>query len=427
MKNNPIQEILIVSRISLVAFLIFLVFGLNNLPAQSEIYDPPLLRLIHGISIFLFLISTYVSNQIRERIGEWMLIIFYSMSIHSYYLLFKNGLYFPYLLGMILVVMFVGASFAKKKYLLYYLAFVIFAGILVGETTENPKIDKYIYYLTLFSPAMISFLSINVRLSAVEKLQESEKNLREFQVSINAELEDAELTQKTLIAKTFPKDIHYSIISYYKAYQKVGGDLISTWEKRESNLDILFADVSGHGISAALVSGMAILAFQGAEKDGGTPAQILLNIHKTLNSLIPGKHLSAVCISLDRKSGEVKYSYAGHPPAIVIKNNGDVLNLPGKGNLLLTLFEPQIRDYTIKLEKGDRVFVYSDGFFEVFNKDRKFYGMDAFHEVVKSKKSLKGAEFIESIASYTLNFSGGEPSDDMTALEIEFLGEKSPQ
>jgi serine phosphatase RsbU (regulator of sigma subunit) len=203
--------------------------------------------------------------------------------------------------------------------------------------------------------------------------------------------------------------------------------LISTWDKRDGVLDILFADVSGHGISAALVSGMAILAFQGAEKDGGSPAQILLSIHKTLNSLIPGKHLSAFCLSLNQQSGEMKYSYAGHPPALVIKSSGELMNLPGKGNLLLTLFEPQIRDYSIQLSKGDRIFIYSDGFYEVFNKDRKFFGIEDFHEVVKKNITKKGSEFIETIASYTLNFSGGEPSDDMTALEIEYLGDEKPQ
>ncbi|WCL49132.1 PP2C family protein-serine/threonine phosphatase [Leptospira sp. GIMC2001] len=415
------EDLLKIARICLSVFFVFIGFGLLATKNDLGLYDPDWIRQLHSVFMFSVLAATYLSNWVRLKIQTIMNFLFYTMSIHSFLLLYWNGLYIGYLIGMVLVITCIGVSFVQKRWLIYYLFFTILASILVGIFTTNPQVDLYLYYPTIITPALVSYLTLNVRLNAIQKLSESELKLQNYYSRMSEELAMAQETQKALVALEFPEGKQYKMYSYYRAYEGVGGDVLSVEERSDGKLNILFADVSGHGIASAMVSAMAILAFKIVSKSNLKPAESLRTMHELMKPLVANLHISASLLVFDPDNLVVEYSYAGHP-CILLLRDGEVSELEGRGNLILTFMEPTLRDYQKNLQQGDRLIFYSDGLVELFNLSDDIYGDESFFQSVKNNRNRYGREFLEFLVMESLMFSNGKVSDDMTLLSLEILG-----
>lgn len=412
------QEILKISRICLGVFFFFIAFGLFAPTEELGLYDPSWLRIVHSIFMVSIFTGTYISEWVKKHLPNLLNLSFYTMSIHSFLVLYWNGLNISYLIGMVLVISCIGISFVQRRLLVYYLIFVVIASIPVGLFTKNPSIPIHLYFLTIFTPAFVSYLTLNVRLNAIEKLREREATLKEFYSRMNYDLEIAHETQKSLVSLNLPETKDFRMVGYYKSFDKVGGDVLSVEERPDGKFNILFADVSGHGISSAMVSGMAILAFKIVSRSIMSPKESLFVMNELLKPLVVNHHISACFATMDTKSKQFHYSYAGHQEIVLIQNQ-EIKFLEGRGRPLLTPIPPQLNDYKIPIFSGDRLLFYSDGIYEIFNPEGHFYGLDGFYKSIQKNSNLKGEDFLKAIVEDSLAFSNGKIDDDITLLSIE--------
>lgn len=415
------EEMLKISRICLAVFFVFISFGIFAPTDDLGLYDPKWLRVLHSFVSLGFFVGTFFVPLIRKFIQPIMLVLFYTMSAHSLILLYWNSLYIGYLVGMILVISCIGVSFVDRRLLVSYLSTVSSAGILIGIYTKEPVVDLPLYLSAIITPALVSYLTLNVRLSSVEKLRVSESELKKFHDRISYDLELAKETQSNLIALDWPKIKGIKISSFFKAYDKVGGDAISYVKRDDGSLAVFFADVSGHGIASAMVSAMAILSFKIQVNENQEPASCLKAIHKELQDLVPNNHISACVLYLYPEEKKINYSIAGHPPILHIDKDGVAKFLSGEGTLIVSYLSPVLKNYEAEFTNGERFLLYSDGLIEVFNdKDELFGEIDIFNSILKNQKK-RGEDFLGAVYSDALQFSNKPFNDDVSLLLIESI------
>ena len=240
---------------------------------------------------------------------------------------------------------------------------------------------------------------------------------------MDSDLNVAIRAQASLISNTFPLSKLFQFTSFYKPYSKIGGDLIAYKEYPpdiDQRIDLLFGDISGHGISAALMSGIILLAFKIASTKETTPAEGLFTINQHITSLIAPYFFSGVYIKYYVHREELHYSYAGHHPIISIEGN-EIFNLPGKGSILTLNPNTTFNNYTFKLRKGNKILLYSDGMFEVFDSNRQLYGLDRFNETISMLNHKSGKECLAELYENVDKYCDGNLQDDMTMLLMEVL------
>ncbi|MCC5813755.1 MAG: SpoIIE family protein phosphatase [Leptospira sp.] len=275
--------------------------------------------------------------------------------------------------------------------------------------------EEDIGLLRIFSD-MLSIIMENI--SIQKELKAKEDSIAEFYERINEDLELAKVTQKNIISLKFPESDRFKLTSYFKPYEKVGGDVISYYDHEEF-IDILFGDVSGHGISSAMVSGMVILSFKNSSRLKEKPNEVLRNMNRDLKEIVLNHHISAVSTRFCPKRWVLQYSYAGHPPLALIRN-GKVVELDGMNTPLLTIDNIDYFAKEIQLESKDRVIFYSDGCFEVFNKANEFMGLYPFFDILeKNSKVTNSIEFIQKTIGQVIEYCSDDIRDDLTVLVLD--------
>ncbi|EOQ94836.1 SpoIIE-like protein phosphatase domain protein [Leptospira wolbachii serovar Codice str. CDC] len=251
------------------------------------------------------------------------------------------------------------------------------------------------------------------------KIKTLEKERIDLLQAIQKDLELAKANQENLVTFQFPPSPLYQIYTSYKPMDLVGGDLITYDLLPSGDLDILFGDVTGHGIAAAMISLMAIITFKTMDKSFLSPSESLYWIHSTLTPLISTHFISAIYIRYKAEENLLSYSMAGHHSMFLIRDQ-KITKLGTKGFCLM-MFPDQLNaeNEDLFLSSGDRLFLFSDGMFEVPNDNEEYLGDQKFSEIIESRIHLSGREFLDSVQEEVLDYSGGKVADDMTMLLLE--------
>lgn len=252
--------------------------------------------------------------------------------------------------------------------------------------------------------------------------QKRESDLNDFYERMNHDLELARLTQRSLVSREFPSSPFYKMDSYFRPFEKVGGDIITYIQHENGVLDILFGDVSGHGISSAMVSGMAVLSFRHHAKAGLSPAEGIQQFVKDLKPMVVEHHIAAVWARFFPLEKKLVYSYAGHPPIVVFRGE-EKMELKGM-NLPLLIFDSiEYFNESIKLQKDDRIVFYSDGMYEVFNAEGRILDLPGFQDILHQHRDFGNLdEYLDQVVSDVFQFSEGVFGDDMAMLVIDIKG-----
>lgn len=249
--------------------------------------------------------------------------------------------------------------------------------------------------------------------------KEKEGTLNAFYDRMHYDLELGRLTQRSLVDRTFPDSKYFRMETYFRPFEKVGGDVISTIENEDGSIDILFADVSGHGISSAMVSGMVVISFKNSSRIGLSPAEGLSRIVEDLKPLVVDHHISAVRVKYVPESKRLVYSYAGHPPILLFRD-GKRIELDGMNLPLLAFEGAQYYDQSIDLLHGDRVVFFSDGMYEIFDAQGELLDLPGLISILEEYLDTESIEdYIEMIVSDLFAYSGGNFGDDIALMILD--------
>ncbi|PJZ45920.1 PP2C family protein-serine/threonine phosphatase [Leptospira brenneri] len=255
------------------------------------------------------------------------------------------------------------------------------------------------------------------------KLMKKEKILQRFYSDIKEDLALAKLTQEAWVAKDFGEIPNVKIQSRFLPYDEIGGDLILYEKTTEDRIDIFFGDISGHGISSALVSGIAAVSFKKHSKLELGPSEILAAMHLELKTIIFKHHISACVLRLFPKERRVEFSFAGHPPVVFWKKNERVMKLVKDEMYPILLLDSwEGRTISKTFEEGDCLLLYSDGIYELEEEAGGYIGLDIFLQELSEMISVSDSadSLLKKMIANCLIDKDRIIHDDIAVLFMEF-------
>jgi len=267
------------------------------------------------------------------------------------------------------------------------------------------------------------------------KLNEANSILKTQNEQLLEELEMAKRVQETLIPdeSKFPHQKELGFGSKYLSMEKIGGDLYDVIKVGQNGLSFLIADVSGHGVPAALITTMAKVSFNSYSQKGLTTAEVCRNVNKDFVELIGDLiyYITAYYAFLDLETGIFQYTNAGHHPAIYYrKRTNRIRELNTEGTVIGAFaFEVEYTYGTVKLEDGDRILLFTDGITETKScSGEVYYGKERLKKFVRKNSNLPPKEFVNALVKEIETFSGGRPpEDDRAILYFEYNSKATPE
>ncbi len=254
---------------------------------------------------------------------------------------------------------------------------------------------------------------------AASKTLARDKELREIQ----SELEIARNIQLSILPGKYPESTAFAVAAKYVPMTAVAGDLYEFLEASTQRAGLLIADVSGHGVPAALIASMVKMAATSQRSLAGQPAQLLAEMNAALCGNTQGQYVTAAYVYLDADKRELRYAAAGHPSMLLLRK-GTVTEIEENGLLLAAVVSARYAEKTVGLELGDRLMLYTDGLVEARNHEGRLFGEAALQQAMRATAELTPDEAANRIVQEVQNWSKAQ-DDDLTVLVCDFRGNGS--
>jgi len=201
---------------------------------------------------------------------------------------------------------------------------------------------------------------------------------------------------------------------YYDPASSVAGDLYDFLRVDDRHAGAIVADVSGHGIPAALIASMMKIAVSSQSPLAHDPAALLREVNRTLRGQVRRVFVTACYLFFDMEQRRVTVANAGHPPPLL--HRGGTLRELGPYGVMLGRFEAAYTAETIELRPGDRIVAYTDGVPEALNARGEAFGQERLEQLIRDGASA------ETIAQAVRQWRDEKSeADDVTLLFIDVL------
>ncbi|MGA9641650.1 MAG: PP2C family protein-serine/threonine phosphatase [Terriglobales bacterium] len=292
---------------------------------------------------------------------------------------------------------------------------LIFVGLVVWQNSAQ----FFHTSLPLLEPfGFAAFLSTLGYVAARSTLRR-DRQLEEIQ----KELEVARRIQLSILPGEFPPSSNFRVAARYVPMTSVAGDFYDYIIADDHQVGLLIADVSGHGVPAALIASMVKLAAASQRAVAAKPCQFLTGMNSALLGNTQDQFVTAAYVHLNSESGEMRYSAAGHPPLLLVRN-GRVTQIEENGLMLAAFDFASYSTAVHKLEIDDRIVMYTDGVVEASNAARDFFGHDALCDLLTRTRELSPAMAADSIISSVRQWSGTQ-DDDLTILICDYISKRN--
>lgn len=230
------------------------------------------------------------------------------------------------------------------------------------------------------------------------------------------ELDRAREIQQGLLPKTLPQLPGVQIAGAWQPAKAVGGDYFDVIRLDDRRLGICIADVSGKGITAALLMANLQAAFRAFATPEATPAGVCSRLNEFLcGNVAPGKFITFFYAVLDPDERTLSYENAGHSPGLLVKTTGQAEVLRGGGAVLGMLPEWSYTDSTVKLDAGDRLLLFTDGIAEAATPAGEEFGEERLIQAARNEDG-NAAHLQHKIMEEVTRFCDGNFHDDATLL-----------
>ncbi len=242
---------------------------------------------------------------------------------------------------------------------------------------------------------------------------------------IRGELETARTIQQGLLPKEVPRLAGYDVAGWNQSADQTGGDFFGWQELPDGRVAFTLADVTGHGIGAALVAATCHAYTRAGMTEQADLSTILGQLNRLLcDDLPPGKLVTFVAAALEPANGGLELLSAGHGPLLLYTASDDrVQAFEAHGipfGIVPTL--PYGPPQEVRLAAGDVLVLLTDGFWEWENAQDEDVGIPRLQEAIRAARHLPAAQIISSLYEAVLRFAGGtRQMDDLTAVVVKRL------
>ena len=247
---------------------------------------------------------------------------------------------------------------------------------------------------------------------------------REQLTAIQKELDTARAIQHSLVPRVFPPfpgRTDFDIHARMKSARAVGGDFFDFFLVDDDHLGVVIGDVSGKGTPSALYMAVTHTHVRSVALRGLAPERCLAEVNRILvNDKASAMFATCFYGILNTRSGELRYSSAGHNTPYRLSSCGAVSALEAKGGTPLGMFPCEAYDgASAQLDPGDGIFLYTDGVPEANNAEWEDFSDERLMEVLRGAAALPSREVIGTVESQLAAFTGEAPqSDDITMVSV---------
>lgn len=233
---------------------------------------------------------------------------------------------------------------------------------------------------------------------------------------------DIQMGMTPKIFPPFPERHDVDLHAILKPAKEVGGDLYDFFIE-ENRLYFAIGDVSGKGVPASLFMAITRSLFRTLSSGVTSPADIVVK----MNNSVAENNESAMFVTLivgilDLSTGVLKYCNAGHNPPVLVHRDGRVEFMKVKTNLFVGVMDKyEYEEEEITLERGTKIFLYTDGVTEAENGKHELYSDQRLLDTLAGNASSDVRRTIDAVlASVAAHVKGADPSDDLTMLVIHY-------
>ncbi|MFW5808163.1 MAG: DUF3369 domain-containing protein, partial [Spirochaetota bacterium] len=252
------------------------------------------------------------------------------------------------------------------------------------------------------------------------KLANEELNIKN--VTFERELNMARSVQQAILPFSFTESPNFIISGQYVPMQNLGGDYYDVFPFSDTKLAFAMVDVSGHGISAALITTMAKMSFAGMAREYNPPFYILDQMNKSIYSSIgtAGMFLTAFYGIIDLEKSKLIYSNGGHNAVLIVRKDGSIDSYDSLNTIIGMFPEEEFISSDTHIDSGDTVVCYTDGIIESKDENGEFFGLPALKRVIMENIHMHPQELSTYIIERVRDHIGinNYPDDDLSLLII---------
>ncbi len=297
---------------------------------------------------------------------------------------------------------------------------LIFALAVIHDNLNGTFFNLRSY--AFLEPLALALFVLSQGWVAAEKVFSDERRL----LSIEDELAIAREIQASILPSGVPELRRLRISAAYCPMTAVAGDFYWFIAVDPNRAGFLVADVSGHGVPAALIASMIKVAMQSVVACADNPASVLRGVERILSGQLRGQFVSAAYLWLDTEKRKALYSAAGHPP-LLLWSQGKLESIQSNGLIFGVVPESDCPVCEISIAAGDRFLLYTDGMIEPENAKGESFGDRRLEEVVRENQLSPSSALSDRLLSELRQWqpASAAQQDDITLIIIDVLLGKS--
>lgn len=236
------------------------------------------------------------------------------------------------------------------------------------------------------------------------------------------EVELAAQVQRNLLSRNLPPTLDFDMAAEICPAEVVGGDYYDFISLGDSRTGIVIADVAGKGLPAALLMPAVKIALRAVVARHDRTEDILHELNIALYETIQGTSYATLFYgTLDAVSSCIRYSSAGHPPALLLRAGNQEVRWLATGGLPVGLLPDVVYEAEeVVLHPGDILLLYTDGVTEARNQLGDQFGRERLPSIVLANRGASSGEIVEAVRNAVAEFKNGRSqADDLTLIAVK--------
>ncbi len=250
--------------------------------------------------------------------------------------------------------------------------------------------------------------------------------LEQHLAALRQELETARQIQASILPRRSPSTPGLDVATRHLPMTEVAGDFYDFVLIGEKKQGLLIADVSGHGVPAALIASMVKVAFMAQAGHLDSPERTLSGLNRILGHRMEGQFVTAGYVCIDLEDQTLRYAGAGHPPLMIRSGTSGRADLLAPNGLILGPFpDAQYHGEDRPLETGDRIVMYTDGVVDAEDAAGEPYGEQRLVRLLEQSNARTADDFAGLVLSAIKDWSAvgrGRALDDDLTLIVADVG-----
>ena len=295
----------------------------------------------------------------------------------------------------------------------------------VARGKLDTSIEK-IYSMDELGRLSVGFNRMLKNLKKQVEIQSQQTAARQM---VEKELQVARETQQALLPSEFPpfpERREFQLHAVSKAARHVAGDFFDFFLINPRTLVFVIADVSGKGMSAALVMAVTRTIVRNLAESGKTPARILAETNELLRESHGGSAFVTILLGIyNTNSGRIMYANGGHSPPLLVDRHGNARSVgEATGTIVGMLENQEYANAEMRLLPGETLLLFTDGITEARSPGGEFYGEGRIRAFLEANHGKSAEALCDTLEKEICDFQKMNLADDLTILALRRIGSR---